>query len=206
MFEIRLNQIGRRFNRDWIFRQKTYQFVSGERYAILGPNGSGKSTLLKVISGSLTPSEGDISYFRDGVEVPVEQFYRHLTVAAPYMELVEEFSLQEMLRFHFHNKDFLPGFDASVLAERIGLAGSMDKALRFFSSGMKQRVKLALACATDSEVLLLDEPISNLDQNAIEWYHQLLEDTVGDRILIICSNQPEEYKSCGSILQLGTSF
>lgn len=204
MFEIRLNQIGRRFNRDWIFRQIDFQFVSGERYAILGPNGSGKSTLLKVISGSLTPSEGMITYFSAGNEVPVEQVYRYLTVAAPYMELVEEFSLREMLRFHFKYKEFLDGFDLEALAERIGLAGSMDKPLRFFSSGMKQRVKLALACASKSDVLLLDEPISNLDHRAIEWYHQLLEDTVrNDRILVICSNQPEEYKSCNAVLELG---
>lgn len=203
MFEIRLNQIGRRFNRDWIFRQIDYHFESGNRYAVLGPNGSGKSTLLKVISGSLTPSEGSISYFSKGLEMPVEHFYQHLTVAAPYMELVEEFSLKEISRFHFKNKDFLPGFDQESLAERVGLAESMDKPLRYFSSGMKQRVKLALACTSKSEVLLLDEPISNLDHRAIDWYHQLLEDTVGDRILIICSNQPEEYKNCGSFLHLG---
>lgn len=205
MFEIRLNQIGRRFNRDWIFRQIDYRFVSGERYAILGPNGSGKSTLLKVITGSLTPSEGTISYFSGPghSEIPVEQFYQHMTVAAPYMELIEEFSLREMLRFHFRNKEFLPGFDQGSLAARIGLSSSMDKPLRFFSSGMKQRVRLALACGSSSDVLLLDEPISNLDHQAIDWYHQLLEDTIGERVLIICSNQPEEYKSCKAVLQLG---
>ncbi len=205
MFEIRLNQIGRRFNRDWIFRQIDYRFVSGERYAILGPNGSGKSTLLKVITGSLTPSEGTISYFSGSghSEIPAEQFYRHMTVAAPYMELIEEFSLRELLRFHFRNKEFLPGFDQGSLADRIGLSSSMDKPLRFFSSGMKQRVRLALACGSSSDVLLLDEPISNLDHQAIDWYHQLLEDTVGERVLIICSNQPEEYKSCKAVLQLG---
>lgn len=203
MFEIRLEHIGRRFNRDWIFRQLDYTFVSGSRYAVLGPNGSGKSTLLRVISGSLSPSEGQIKYFGNGKPVAPEQVYRELSVAAPYMDLIEEFTLREMIRFHFGHKKLLEGFDEPAVAEYIGLGPSMDKALRFFSSGMKQRVKLALACFSAGRILLLDEPIVNLDSDAVGWYHRLLEDTVKDRLLIICSNQEEEYRTCDERLRLG---
>lgn len=202
MIEIRLEHIGRRFNRDWIFRKLDYTFVSGGRYAILGPNGSGKSTLLRVISGALTPSEGTIVYQRLGKQVPVEDIFRDLAIAAPYMELIEEFTLREMLGFHFKHKKTLAGTDPRHVADYIGLGNSMDKPLRFFSSGMKQRVKLALACFSESSILLLDEPIVNLDHRAIQWYHQLLEDTVRERLLIICSNQEEEYRTCAHHLTL----
>lgn len=204
-FEIQLNQISRRFNQDWIFKHIDFQFLSGQRYAILGRNGSGKSTLLKVISGSLTPSEGSISYFRQGKPLPIEELFQHISIAAPYMELIEEFTLEEMLNFHFKFKAYLSGFDRNRVIETIGLQKAMDKPLRYFSSGMKQRVKLALACTSDSDVLMLDEPTSNFDHQAITWYHELLAQTVKeDRILIICSNQPEEYKTCTQFLELAT--
>lgn len=204
MFEVRLENIGRRFNNDWIFRGLEFDFVSGTRYAVLGPNGSGKSTLLKVISGSLTPSEGQLQYQWGGESLPVEQLYRHLSLAAPYLELIEEFSLREVIRFHFNNKSYLDGFDEGRIVDLIGLEKSLDKPLRFFSSGMKQRVKLALACCSDTDLVLLDEPISNLDVKAIAWYHQLLEETMdANRLLIIFSNQPEEYKTCEKFLTLG---
>lgn len=202
MFEIRLEHIGRRFNRDWIFRGMDYSFASGNRYAVLGSNGSGKSTLLKVISGSLSTSEGQLHYQMDKQDVPDDQVYRHISIAAPYVELIEEFSLQEQIDFHFQFKEYLPGYDRQQLTALIGLQSSMHKPLRFFSSGMKQRVKLALACCSETEVLLLDEPTSNLDDQAVEWYHHLLEETVRQRVLIICSNQKEEYKTCNFQLHI----
>lgn len=202
-FEIQLNQIGRRFNQDWIFKHIDYQFLSGHRYAILGRNGSGKSTLLKVISGSLTPSEGSISFFRQGQPISIDEVFQHISIAAPYMELIEEFTLEEMLNFHFKFKAFLSGFDRDRVIATIGLEKALHKPIRFFSSGMKQRVKLALACTSHSDVLMLDEPTSNLDHHAIAWYHELLAQTVKEeRILIICSNQPEEYKTCSEFLEL----
>lgn len=202
MFEVHLKGIGRRFNRDWIFKQVDYAFFSGERYAVLGPNGSGKSTLLKVISGGLTPSEGELVYSQGGQPIASDRYYHYISVAAPYLELIEEFTLREMLRFHFKFKAYLAGWNEDRVMEYVQLETSLDKPIRFFSSGMKQRVKLALACFSESHLLLLDEPTSNLDAPSIQWYHQLLEDTVKDRILIIFSNQPEEYKSCTHRLKL----
>ncbi|HZH55236.1 MAG TPA: ATP-binding cassette domain-containing protein [Sphingobacteriaceae bacterium] len=204
MLEVRLEKIGRRFNREWIFRDLEFEFVSGTRHAVLGPNGSGKSTLLKLISGSLTPSEGQIHYFLAGKTLPVEHLYRQLSLAAPYLELIEEFTLREVIRFHFSNKSYLDGFDEDRMVELIGLEKSLDKPLRFFSSGMKQRVKLALACCADTALVLLDEPTSNLDVRAIQWYHELLEKTINaHRLLLVFSNQPEEYKTCEKFLTLG---
>lgn len=195
---ITLQNLGRRYNREWIFRHVDYTFSFGKKYAVLGPNGSGKSTLLKVISGSLVPSEGKIVYENMRAQpILTENVYQQLTIAAPYMELVEELTLRELIAFHFKFKSYLPGFDLDEVVRTLYLEKALDKEIRFFSSGMKQRVKLALACCSSSSIVLLDEPMSNLDTAGEDWYLSLIERTIGaDRILIIASNQEKEYAFC----------
>ncbi|MFC3200138.1 ATP-binding cassette domain-containing protein [Parapedobacter deserti] len=194
--DIILENIGRRFNRDWIFRRLDYSFKVGRSYAILGPNGSGKSTLLQVIASSLTPSAGSVSYTSRHGNVEPDQVYRHLSLAAPYMELVEEFTLVEQIRFHFSHKAYLQGFDEQALLELMGLDRAKDRPIKYFSSGMKQRVKLSLACCADVPLLLLDEPTTNLDQKGVAWYQHLVRETSGGRLLLVCSNHEREYDFC----------
>lgn len=198
---IALKDAGRRFNREWVFRNFSYEFNSAGKYAVLGPNGSGKSTLLSVILGNLSPSEGSIDY-SDGKEIPVTQIYTRLSFAAPYVDLVEEFTLQETIDFHFKFKGFYPGLDAAGLMEILGLARSQDKALKYFSSGMKQRTKLVLACCTDSPLLLLDEPTSNLDKQGIDWYHELISKFTSDKLVVVGSNQENEYSFCDNLIKI----
>lgn len=198
---IDLNKAGRRFNQEWIFRNFSYQFKGGEQYAILGPNGSGKSTLLSVLTGSLSPSEGTITY-SEAKDIPVEQIYKRISFAAPYLDLIEEFTLQETISFHFKFKGFSAGMNAERVLERLGLARAQDKPLKYFSSGMKQRTKLALACCADTPMLLLDEPTSNLDTQGIDWYHQLIADFSADKLLVVCSNQEVEYSFCKHFIQV----
>lgn len=194
--KISLEHIGRRFNREWIFRDVNYEFTSGQTYAILGANGAGKSTLLQLISGSLTNSEGTIKYFQGDTLLDQDQVFIHQSMAAPYLELIEEFTLSEIIDFHFRFKKYREGFDKQSLINLLGLKNSEFKALKHFSSGMKQRVKLALAFCSDTELLLLDEPSSNLDQQGLEWYLQLGSSQCADRLVIICSNQEQEYSFC----------
>jgi ABC-type multidrug transport system ATPase subunit len=198
---IDLENTGRRFNQEWIFRNLTYQFRSGERYAVLGPNGSGKSTLLSMILGNLSPSEGKISY-ADEKQISEEEIYGHLSFAAPYLDLIEEFTLQETIDFHFKFKRFYSGLDQDSVLDVLGLAKSQDKALKYFSSGMKQRTKLALACCTDSKILLLDEPTSNLDKEGTSWYHRLIDNFTLDKMVIVGSNQEEEYSFCNHFVRI----
>lgn len=186
--EIRLSSIGKQFNREWIFRDLTCAFPSGSMAAIAGRNGSGKSTLLQVIAGSLAPTEGSVSYTDHAEVIPPELHFRHLTMVAPYMDLVEEFTLPEMIRFHFSFKRYLHQYNQKTLLDRLGFGTLPSKPIRNFSSGMKQRVKLALAFMSDVSVLLLDEPSMNLDQEGIDWYHRLLTDLRRDRTVVICSN------------------
>src|SRR5690606_8438251 len=149
-------------------------FEQGNSYAILGANGSGKSTLLQVISGSLSPSEGNIIYRNQEQPVDPEQIFQQLSLAAPYLEFIVELTLTELISFHFKFKPFLAGYDAVKIIELLGFEKSKNKLLKYFSSGMKQRVKLALAFCSDTPVLLLDEPTSNLDTEGIAWYHTLI--------------------------------
>jgi ABC-type multidrug transport system ATPase subunit len=199
---ITLNQIGRRFNRDWIFRGVDYTFISGQSYAILGSNGSGKSTLLSVLNGSLSPSTGKIAYSYDDKPVEVEQIFQHLSLAAPYLELIEEFSLEEMIDFHFKFKAYKTGIDKAAIIELLNLPGSQSKLIRYFSSGMKQRLKLALAFCADTPILMLDEPTSNLDAQGVDWYLDLVQQFAAGRLTIICSNQEHEYAFCGHRLSI----
>ena len=200
--EILLEDIGRRFNRDWVFQQLDYRFAAGAGYAVLGPNGSGKSTLLQVISSALTPSAGRVVYTYGGKTIDPDQVYQYLSIAAPYLELIEEFTLVEQIRFHFSHKRFLKGFDEASLLELLGLGYARDRQLRFFSSGMKQRVKLGLACCADVPLVLLDEPTSNLDEAGVSWYLQLVDQTRGERLFLVCSNQEREYRFCNHKLTI----
>jgi ABC-type multidrug transport system ATPase subunit len=193
--KISLQNIGRRFNKEWIFKNINYTLSSGEKLAVLGPNGSGKSTLLSVILGSLTPSEGEIAY-HNGTGIPVGDIYKYISFAAPYLDLVEEFTLQETIDFHFQFKPYEKGLNAASVLSLLGLEKSQDKALKHFSSGMKQRTKLALACCADTPILILDEPTSNLDEQGVEWYLDLINKFAGDKLVVVGSNQAHEYGFC----------
>lgn len=198
---ITLNNIGRRFNKEWIFREINYQFNGGEKYAVLGPNGSGKSTLLSILLGSLMPSEGELKYLNPK-EINVEGIYQHISFAAPYLDLIEEFTLQETIAFHFKFKAYAKGLNELDVLNLLGLERSQDKPLKHFSSGMKQRTKLALACCSDAPLLLLDEPTSNLDAQGVDWYLALIEKFGDNRTVIIGSNQEHEYSFCGARLNI----
>lgn len=164
---------------------------------MVGPNGSGKSTLMKVLSGHLSLSKGSVVFEENGHALDSDAaVYRRVSYAAPYIELIEEFSLNEAIRFHTRLRPLLPGLTAESLYDLLDLPRARNKELRFFSSGMKQRVKLALAICTDSPVLLLDEPTTNLDQNAVRWFKKMLETYAGDRLLAIASNEAGDLELC----------
>ena len=194
---ISLNKISRKFNYEWIFRDVNFEFEAGNAYAILGSNGSGKSTLLQIISGHLHPSEGIVSYSKGKQTIAIEDFFRHVTYSGPYLELIEEFTLEEMLTFHHRFRKFRNGLNVSEVIDITGLARNRNKPIKYFSSGMKQRVRLAIALLSESDVVLLDEPAANLDRKAIEWYRSLVAEHCNDRIIIVCSNsQSEEHDFC----------
>lgn len=202
MFQIQLENCGKRFNRNWIFRKLSHNFSSGNSYAILGPNGSGKSTLLQCMAGYQTISEGNILFSHNGNRIAEEVKYRHLVLASPFLELVEEFTLTEILHFHFRMKKMAFISKPEDILEITGLSASAHKQLKFFSSGMKQRVKLALAFFSDTDILMLDEPCTNFDTKGIDWYHQLVEKYTKERLVLVASNQQNEYSFCKEVIEL----
>jgi ABC-type multidrug transport system ATPase subunit len=184
--------LGKRFNRDWIFRHLSLSIEQGKTYAITGPNGSGKSTLSQVLWGQVQPTAGTLRYI-DGTEsIPATDFYKHISIATPYMDLVEEFTLDETVAFHFKFKTLSSGISFADIATRMELAHARDKKVGAFSSGMKQRLKLALAFYSDTQFLFLDEPTTNLDSQAVAWYHDNINRLSG-RTVVIASNQEDEY-------------
>ncbi len=200
--DIALEDIGKRYRFEWIFRHLSYRFKAGGRYAILGPNGSGKSTLMKVLSGHLSPSRGKIQFTNQGEKIDPDELYRSVSYAAPYIELIEEFSLREAIAFHQRFKPFLENLQVDDLIELLGFEKSVDKEIRFFSSGMKQRLKLVLAICSDSDLLLLDEPTTNLDVQGAEWYRALVNRFLGNRTVIVASNVEADYAFCEEVIRV----
>jgi ABC-type multidrug transport system ATPase subunit len=194
--------LGKKFSNEWIFRNLNETFQSGESYTFVGANGSGKSTLLQVLSGYMPHSEGVIEYSTNNKKIEVDNFYKHLIIAAPYLELIEDFTLTELLEFHIKFKPLKNNLSISEFIDFIELPKAKNKELKFFSSGMKQRVKLGLAFRSDCEILMLDEPTSNLDSQATDWYLRNVQEYSQNRLLFICSNQPAEYEFCDNILNI----
>ncbi len=201
---IQLNAIGKRFRYEWIFRNISTTFDGGQRYAILGPNGVGKSTLMKILSGHLTPSEGKMTVQLNDKILDADVIYKHVNYAAPYIELIEEFTLTEAIDFHIKFHPLSNSLKINDLINVLGFQKSKDKEIRYFSSGMRQRLKLALAICSDSPILLLDEPTTNLDNQGVAWYRSLMQQyTEGsNRLVIIASNAEHDYDFCDATLNI----
>ncbi|RZM21787.1 MAG: ABC transporter ATP-binding protein [Pedobacter sp.] len=196
--KVSLQNVGKRFNRDWIFRSCSLEFLPQHSYAITGPNGSGKSTLLQVIAGATLHSEGKIIYTHNDQDIT--EPYRYIAIAAPYLELIEELTATEMLGFHAAFKP-LTASVAEMLAA-VQLEKAAGKQIRYFSSGMKQRLKLAQAFYSDAPLLLLDEPTTNLDNDGIELYRRLISEQLGKKLIIISSNVTDEYDFCNEVIRV----
>lgn len=199
---ISLSNLGKRFNREWIFRNLDYQFETGKHYAITGPNGSGKSTLLQIISGSAVFNEGSINYLENSKPFDPEKIFQKISFAAPYLDLVEEMSLVEFFSFHQSMKGWLTPLDSKEIIFLCSLENAANKQIRYYSSGMKQRVKLAQAIFSNVPVVLLDEPLTNLDEDGVLMYHKLIEKYCKARLVIVSSNDRKEYSFCNEIIDI----
>ena len=195
--QIDAQSLGRRYGRQWIFRELSHAFAPGSATAILGPNGAGKSTLLSILAGQLLPSTGTVAWSLAGKAITASELPRHLAYCAPYLELPEDFTLLELLAFHTRLKPLRPGLSVAGLVDLMYLQKARHQAVRTFSSGMKQRLKLGLALYAAAPLLLLDEPTTNLDAQGAAWYleHVARVHDAG-RLVIVSSNVPAEYAFC----------
>jgi ABC-type multidrug transport system ATPase subunit len=194
--KIVLHQVSKRYRNEWIFKGIDYGFEAGRSFAVTGPNGSGKSTFLKMLSGHLSPSKGKVEFEEGGQKLDIDDVYRRVSYAAPYIELIEELTLQEAVLFQRKFKPFLQNLQPADLIDLLGFQKAKDKQIRHFSSGMKQRLKLALAVCSGSSVLLLDEPTTNLDKQGMEWYRALIERFAYERTIVVASNVEVDFDFC----------
>jgi ABC-type multidrug transport system ATPase subunit len=186
--KVQLQNIGKRFNRDWVFKEMSMEFDSQTCTAIIGGNGSGKSTLLQILSGYLSPSAGSISWQLNNTPVRVEELYKQLSWATPYVSVYDEFTLKENVEFFLKFKSLSYGMGVNEFAEIVQLQSQINKPLKQYSSGMRQRVKLGLAILADTPLLLLDEPTSHLDAHYSKWYQTILSENQTNRTIFIASN------------------
>lgn len=200
---ITLVQVAKQFSREKVFSGVDHVFEAGSRTALLGPNGSGKSTLLQVVAGALVPTKGTLEHALGGKPLEQERVYRKVSIAAPYLDLYEDLSLREAIATHARFKPFHAGIDVDDLARRAYLEPHLEKPVSNFSSGMKQRLKLALAILSDTPLLLLDEPATNLDAEGIAWFRELLMENLDGRTLLVASNrQAEETFACTALVEI----
>ena len=203
MLKIQLDNVGKRFNKEWIFRKINLELTSENNYVVLGRNGSGKSTFLQTLSGRYETSDGTISYTVDGTKIDVENIYKYLSICAPYLELFEDYTLVESIELQSKFKPFISGIKPTEIPKILQLESSKNKQLKYYSSGMKQRVKLGLAIFANTPLLLLDEPTNNLDKNGFAWYKQLIAEYSSNRLIVVCSNdQYHEYEFCNETLNI----
>jgi ABC-type multidrug transport system ATPase subunit len=193
---INLKNISKRYGSEWILKRIDLQLLKNEKYAVVGPNGSGKSTLLKIIANGIVPTHGNIDYILPGsLQLSDFDINKNIAFTAPYISILEDMTLKEMYLFHSrlspmhcsNLEDFL---------EIVGLQKHQNKQIRHFSSGMKQRVKIALAILSQTDVLILDEPATNFDETATQWYLNLMAKYTENKIVLIGSNQEREYGFC----------
>ena len=209
MIQLLASDVGKKYRREWVFRHLDLNLTSqpsptgmATNYTFVGPNGSGKSTLLQLLSGALPTTEGTLTYALNGKTVDSDDWFRQVVIAAPYLELIEELTLSEMLTFHRQFKPFKENMPNEEAADRMLLKPAMHKEIKFFSSGMKQRVKLGLAFFSDVPLIILDEPTSNLDRQGTAWYHEQVRLLRPDQLLLIGSNDSAEYDFCPNVLDV----
>lgn len=200
--KIEVENLGKKFRNEWIFRDFNQSFTLGNTYAIIGPNGSGKSTLLQVISNYIPANEGITKYFDGEITVEIDNIYKYISYSSPLLELIEEFTLVELLAFHLNLKPFFENKTAKEFIRIIGLQNQENKQIKFFSSGMKQKLKLGLCLFSNSPILFLDEPTTNLDIKTKEWFIENINLIKEKKIIFLASNDSFEYSFTQNIIDI----
>ncbi|MHA8066787.1 ABC transporter ATP-binding protein [Aquirufa sp. ROCK2-A2] len=193
--EILATNINKKFRQEFVIRNFSFEIKLNQKVAILGHNGSGKSTLLKILAQYSLPTQGLISYQRQGEIVSEDKAFKSVSFVAPYVDLIEEYSLIELISF-LQSVDYLPEkISINEFEQYIELSPSKDKLIKNYSSGMRQKVKLGTALLSNRPLLFLDEPTSNLDTKAKDWFKEKIQ-TIDSKSIIIASNEHNEIDLC----------
>lgn len=197
--QIQIDKLSKRFGQNWVIKDLNYEIASGDRVAVQGANGSGKSTFLKLVSGFLSMTDGTIQYQQTGNSIHRNVINSYQSFAAPYITFQPDFTPSEVFHHLSEHRQFR-STDVSEFLGKAELKSQRNKYLREFSDGMRQRLSLAIAIDCKSDLLILDEPTSYLDQYYCDWYFELLSSELENRTLILASNAKEDFKFCTSFL------
>lgn len=198
MIKISLEELAKRYSGQEVFSAISWQPEEGKFNLVTGPNGSGKSTLLRLICGLESPSGGLVKISQNGATLSRSEVRSICGLVTPDLTLYRHLSALENLQFFakingFH---FSPAALKKILA-RVGLAQSANLNLAAFSTGMKQRLKLAYAIYKEPALLVLDEPASNLDQEGRDMLAGILEEYKHKSLVIMATNEQEEVRQYG---------
>lgn len=198
-----LQNITKTYDNQLIFANINAEINNGDILGIIGNNGSGKSTLIQIIGNFKYASKGEIFYKKNNKNITSEEIYKNIYFVSPYNDMVDDFTVKEMLVFHQKIKGLLPNINILDVLENMQLKKYSDKQYKQLSTGYKQRLKLAIALFSNVEILLLDEPFSNIDNEGIEIFSTLFENYFNNRICVICSNNnPHEMKLINKTIKI----
>lgn len=191
------------FGRRLIFNDINYSFNSSKVYGISGPNGSGKSTFVKILSYIISPTKGKVIHKANNKIIEEEKFHNHIGFVSPYLFLYDEFTAEENLFYFAKIRGII--FDRNYcdsLLNEFNLLERKNDQIKGYSSGMKQRLKFVFALLHNPEVLIFDEPTSNLDNNGKDKVYEFINKLKNEKLIIIASNEDTDLKYCENILEL----
>ena len=203
--KLQCKDISKNYNGKVIFKNVNFELTENTSLVITGKNGSGKSTLLKVISHLIRLDRGSINLEVGGIKIPREKFFTKIGLFAPYLNLYDELTASENLDF-FYDLKIEKKDDKKerikFLLEKVGLYNRRSDLLRNYSSGMKQRLKLAYAVMGSPALLLMDEPRTNLDEQGIAVVYEFAEEQKKNGILVLATNEKEDTEICNTKLNI----
>jgi ABC-type multidrug transport system ATPase subunit len=199
---IELQNVSRRFNKQWLFKEVNACFKTGDRVAVMGSNGSGKSSLTSIISGYLSPTAGNVIWKSNDVEIPSALWWQDLAWCSPALDLPVLLTIREVLQLNSDMRGFTRNLSVNEIIELSGLKTHQDKSLSQLSSGMRQRIKLLLAFYTDASVLILDEPTAHLDAASILWYQEQLSLCNCPLVFIASNHDANEIVGCNKKIEI----
>ncbi len=195
--------LNKSFGRRLIFNDLQFKFNQAGVFGISGPNGSGKSTLVKIIAGILGASKGKILHKLNDKEITEERLHDHIGFVSPYLVLYEEFSTYENLKLFAEIRGVKFNQErVDYLLNKFLLFKRKDDLLKTYSSGMKQRVKFIFALMHSPQLIILDEPTSNLDDEGKNSVYELVKEEGQKNIVLIASNEKHDLELCNEIVYL----
>lgn len=199
---IRLHQLGRRFQRQWLFRGVDATFVKGDKVAVLGGNGSGKSSLTSMLAGFLSPSEGEIIWDFNKENIPSEDWWNRIAWCSPALELPLALSISEVIDLYGQMRGFHGRWSKDTILQALDLGAHLEKPMSQLSSGMRQRVKLIVAFSLNADVLILDEPTAHLDAKAIQWFKHHIAQIHHSFVFIASNHDEDEMGICNKKIEI----